>query len=147
MTSLIWQTINHTEEQSKYACFFVNNKGGREDGVLGRLWCEVKLLHQWFVRESDAESSLRFDRHFAGRYPAFFSLKRYLHSGQGMLDASQSIKQEYPMVPPPMPYLSAGLYDFTVKNGLISPVDPYAAAYRMFLTRRDQDESCHGKDL
>ncbi|MCC9262733.1 hypothetical protein LOX66_01760 [Bacillus velezensis] len=58
-----------------------------------------------------------------------------------MLDASQPIKQEYLRVPPPMPYLSACLYDFTVKNGLISPVDPYAASYRMFLTRRDQDES------
>ncbi|ODV48293.1 hypothetical protein BG31_08555 [Bacillus subtilis subsp. subtilis] len=46
-----------------------------------------------------------------------------------------------------MPYLSAALYHFTVKNGLISPVDPYARAYRMFLTRRDQDESCNGKDL
>ncbi|AEP86166.1 hypothetical protein AX282_01670 [Bacillus spizizenii] len=34
-----------------------------------------------------------------------------------------------------MPYLSAALDDFTVKNGLIFPVDPYAAAYRMFLTR------------
>lgn len=60
------------EEQSKHACFFVNNKGGREDGVLGRLWYEVMLLHQWFVRELDVESSLRFDRHFAGRCPAFF---------------------------------------------------------------------------
>ncbi|ELS60959.1 hypothetical protein BSI_24190 [Bacillus inaquosorum KCTC 13429] len=38
ITSLIWQTINHTEEQLKHACFFVNNKGGLEDGVLGRLW-------------------------------------------------------------------------------------------------------------
>lgn len=61
----------------KTCMLFVNNKGGREDGVIGRLWCEVKLLHQWFVQESDAESSLRFDRHFAGRCPAFFSLKRY----------------------------------------------------------------------
>ncbi|ARV44635.1 hypothetical protein BCV50_06200 [Bacillus subtilis] len=36
-----------------------------------------------------------------------------------------------------MPYLSAALYYFTVKNGLIFAVDPYAAAYRMFLTRRE----------
>ncbi|CAN2253134.1 conserved hypothetical protein [Bacillus vallismortis] len=34
-----------------------------------------------------------------------------------------------------MPYLSAALDDFTVQKGLILHVDPYAAAYRMFLTR------------
>lgn len=35
----------------------------------------VKLLHQWSVQASDAESSSRFDRHFAGRCPAFFFVK------------------------------------------------------------------------
>ncbi len=37
--------------------FFWKNKGGREDGVLGRLGCEAKLSGQFFVRASDAESA------------------------------------------------------------------------------------------
>lgn len=81
----------------------------------------VKLLHQWSVQASDAESSSRFDRHFAGRCPAFFSLRRYQHFGQGMLDASQLIKAGISIVPPPMPYLSAALDDFTGEKWLNFP--------------------------
>ncbi|OBA09202.1 hypothetical protein A9D36_19800 [Bacillus subtilis] len=38
-----------------------------------------------------------------------------------------------------MPFLSAALYHFTVKNGLIFSVDPHAAVYRILLARRESE--------